>query len=111
MRFFIMNLLLKNNMMSLKKLLDNNIHSVKVGMPVIYIPKHLLTSFYCEDSQLGVITYINYGDKYAFVKYIGDKGSKATLLEDLYSLEDNKSLIEKINLHFNINVKRIKYSL
>jgi hypothetical protein len=96
-------------MMSLKKLLEKNIHSVKVGMSVIYIPKHQLNSIFYEDSQLGVITYINYGDKYAFVKYIGDIGSTATSLEDLYSLEDRKKLIEKINSHFN--VKRIKYSL
>ena len=69
-----------------------NLIEIEVGMMVFYIPKHL-TGAKIEIDQYGIVTSKN--EKYAFVRYAGDNGSKATSPSDLCSCKARPDLMEK----------------
>lgn len=68
---------------------------LKEGMPVVYIPEHLLWMA-VKDNQLGIVSSTN--DTYAFIRYKDMEHAQATKPIDLYPLHNRPDLMERLGL-------------
>jgi hypothetical protein len=67
---------------------------IKLGMNVVYIPRHLLLGLRNEqikEENIGVVTSIN--ESYIFVKFKKSNYPNAVNTRDLYSLSNRPDLI------------------
>lgn len=72
------------------------LENFKVGMPVMYIPNHLIDAEEINDNDLGIVTSVN--NRYVFVQYFNQNNSQATNPNNLHSLEYRPDLIERLGL-------------
>lgn len=80
------------------------LEDIEIGMPVMYVPKHLKGAEEINDDQLGVVTSLN--DKFAFVRYLNKTSSQATKADDLHSIKNRPDLMERLGLE----VESVKYT-